>query len=287
MTGRGWIWGVMKDLIGFHGHSLHPPHIHSYSNLLYFDMKRLHGFGQRGFISFPLLLSTTTLTASPRGNHSGIIMGIQFGFVNVDRALLHPDTRVRWKWSSAFSRSVASLSPKLLSSAAADRRPSHSSLKGLFFLPVSCQRRSPRRSVPGPTFWLPLWVWAEESAAYIPRSMHLGPCDSRSTSEIVQTHLKQPTGPPAIWNRLKSVGIQPGAPCFYCWAQLALCFWNCDVDTQRTPMCTSPLCTANIDTDVAEYCSYYRKCHEYFLSLPPCNSNCGTFTARHIFLNSS
>lgn len=118
----------------------------------------------------PLLLSTTTLTAAPRGNHSEIIIGIQFGFVNVDRALLHWDTRVRLKWSSAFSCSVASLSSKLLSSASADRRASHSSLKGLFFffLPVSCQRRSPRRSVPGPTFWLRLWVWAEESAAYIP-----------------------------------------------------------------------------------------------------------------------
>lgn len=74
----------------------------------------------------PPLLSTTTLTDAPRGNHSGIIIGIQFGFVNVDRALLHSGSRVRLKWSSAFSCSVASLSSGLLSSAAADRRPSHS-----------------------------------------------------------------------------------------------------------------------------------------------------------------
>lgn len=150
----------------------------------------------------PLLLSTTTLTAAPRGNHSGIIIGIQFGFVNVDRALLHSGSRVRLKWSSAFSCSVASLSSGLLSSAAADRRPSHSFFPErtffFFFLPVSCRRSSPGHSVPGPTFWLPLWVWNEESAAYAPRSAGLGPCDSTSTGEIVQTRVKQPTGPVGI-----------------------------------------------------------------------------------------
>lgn len=96
-------------------------------------MEHLGRFRQRAFIPFLCLLSTTTLTASPRGNHSEIIIGIQFGFVNVDRALLHSDAGVRLKWSSAFSRSVASLSSKLLSSASADRRASHSSLKRLFF----------------------------------------------------------------------------------------------------------------------------------------------------------
>lgn len=91
------------------------------------------GSDKEALSSPPLLLSTTTLTAAPRGNHSEMIIGIQFGFVNVDRALLDWDTRVRLKWSSAFSCSVASLSSKLLSSASADRRASHSSLKGLFF----------------------------------------------------------------------------------------------------------------------------------------------------------
>lgn len=41
-------------------------------------------------------------------------------------------------WSSAFSLSVASLSFKLLSPTSADRRASHSSLKGLFFFFPFC-----------------------------------------------------------------------------------------------------------------------------------------------------
>lgn len=141
--------------MAFRGRSLRSSHIHSYFNLLYFDMKRLHRSRQRGFISSPFCLSTTT--AAPRGNHSATIIGIQFGFVNVDRALLDSDARARWKWSSALGRSVASLSSELLSCAPADRRPSHSSLKGLFFffLLVSCQRRSPRRSVPWPNLLAP------------------------------------------------------------------------------------------------------------------------------------
>lgn len=105
------------------------------------------------------LLSTTTLApapAAPRENHFEIITGIQFGFINGDRALLHLDSWTCLKWSSAVRLSVASLSLKLLSSTSPDRRASHSSLKGLFFfLPVSCQRRNSRHSVPGPTLWLP------------------------------------------------------------------------------------------------------------------------------------
>lgn len=133
MTGRWWIWEVMKDLIGFHW-TLFTLFTHTFIlqfAVFWYEASSLVQTKKLYF--FPLLLSTTTLTAAPRGNRSGIIMGIQFGFVNVDRALLHPDTRVRWKWSSAFRRSVASLSSKLLSSASADRRASHSSLKGLFF----------------------------------------------------------------------------------------------------------------------------------------------------------
>lgn len=72
--------------------------------------------------------------AATRGYHFEIIIGIQFGFVNVDRALLHSGSWSYLMWSSAFSWSVASLSFKLLSSTSADRRASHSSLKGPFFL---------------------------------------------------------------------------------------------------------------------------------------------------------
>lgn len=80
------------------------------------------------------LLSTTTLApAAPRENHFEIITGIQFGFINGDRALLHLDSWTCLKWSSAVSLSVASLSLKLLSPTSPDRRASHSSLKGLFF----------------------------------------------------------------------------------------------------------------------------------------------------------
>lgn len=105
-------------------------------------------------------MTAVDAAAATRGYHFEIIIGIQFGFVNVDRALLHSGSWSYLMWSSAFSWSVASLSFKLLSSTSADRRASHSSLKGPFFFsfcPVSCQRRNSRHCVPSPTFWLPLW----------------------------------------------------------------------------------------------------------------------------------
>lgn len=39
--------------------------------------------------------------AAPRGYHFEIIIGIQFGFVNMDRALLHSDSWACLMWSSA------------------------------------------------------------------------------------------------------------------------------------------------------------------------------------------
>lgn len=106
------------------------------------DKQGFYQFRQRGFICPVRLLCTTTLApAAPRGYHFEIIIRIQFGFVNRDRALLDPDSWACLMWSSAFSRSVASLSFKLLSCNPPDRRASHSLLKGLIFFFLSLLAR--------------------------------------------------------------------------------------------------------------------------------------------------
>lgn len=140
----------MKYLIGFLRSAL-ALHIHSYSNLpstisisgVFISVDK-----EAFFLSAVLLrrttvclLSTTTnapAAAAPRGYHFEIIIGIQFSFVNGDRALLHLDSWTCLMWSSAFSLSVASLSLKLLSPTSPDRRASHSSLKALFFFFSFC-----------------------------------------------------------------------------------------------------------------------------------------------------
>lgn len=155
MAGRWWIGAVMKDLIGFRG-TLFTLFTHTFTlQFAVFWYEASSSVQTKRLYFSPLRLSTTTLMAAPRGNHSETIIGIQFGFVNVDRALLHWDTRVRWKWSSAFSCSVASLSPKLLSSAPADRRASHSSLKGLFFFSCFLSEETSTALCPWPNLLAP------------------------------------------------------------------------------------------------------------------------------------
>lgn len=204
MTGRWWIWEVMNDLIGFPG-TLFTLFTHTFIlQFAVFWYEASSSVQTKRLYLPPLLLSTTTLTAAPRGNHSEIIIGIQFGFVNVDRALLHWDTRVRLKWSSAFSCSVASLSSKLLSSASADRRASHSLLKGLFFFFARFLSEEKSTALcPWPNLLAPSLGLGWRISSLYSRSMRLGPCDSTSMSEIVQTRVNQPTGPPGIrklWN---------------------------------------------------------------------------------------
>lgn len=65
--------------------------------------------GQRGFLSPGHTPRRVCLpnremlvpAAAPRGYHFEIIIGIQFGFVNMDRALLHSDSWACLMWSSA------------------------------------------------------------------------------------------------------------------------------------------------------------------------------------------
>lgn len=127
-----------------------------------FDKWGFHQRAQRGFIwpgpeQRAACSAARRSAAAPRGDHSEIIIEIQFGFVTGDRALLLWDSWACLMWSSAPGLSVVSLSLRLLSPTAPDRGPSHSSLKGQTFfppfLPVSCQGRNSRHSVPGPTLW--------------------------------------------------------------------------------------------------------------------------------------
>lgn len=124
--------------------------------------------GQRGFLSPGHTPRRVCLpnremlvpAAAPRGYHFEIIIGIQFGFVNMDRALLHSDSWACLMWSSAcqpVSSIFVTQTPE----------PHYSWQKGQSFftertdfffspsLPVSCQRKISRHSVPSPTLWLP------------------------------------------------------------------------------------------------------------------------------------
>ena len=265
MTGRWWTWEVMNDQIGFHGTLVT---LFTHTLVLQFvvfwyeaspsaQTKRPH--------FFPLLLSATALTAAPRGNHSATIIGIQFGFVNVDRALLHADPRVRLKWSSAFSRSLASLSSKLLSSAPADRRASHSLLKGLFFFFARflSEEKStalcPWPNLLAPSLGLGWRISSLYSSLHALGSMWLQKHEWNSANTC-KTANRSAWNLKTTWN----LDVLNRRPSVATAAVISIVFLYSDVGTQRTHVCTRPLCTANVYTDITEYCSHYRKCFEYF-----------------------
>lgn len=99
----------IKYLIGFLRNVLFL-HIHPYFNLPFaiLIMGVLINADKGAFFSlprsrraFPLNRDILVPAAAPRGYHFEIIIGIQFGFVNMDRGLLHSDSRACLMWSSA------------------------------------------------------------------------------------------------------------------------------------------------------------------------------------------